>query len=96
MIIFNHFCSICHIDGNASGTQTYFQYQLSDGRITDAPNEVGRCHGCKGLCAIETLDREYWANQIRTVGREIASITIKHRLLRQCVVRLSKRPAAPP
>lgn len=86
MMLYKYFCSTCHASGNDSYINSRFEYVLPDGRTTDAPMDVGWCHECRGLRPIETLERDYWARQIRMIGLRLTSISIKHRLLRKSLV----------
>lgn len=79
-------CSTCHASANESYDGSRFEYVFPDGRVTDAPVDVGWCNECRGLRPIETLEREYWCRNITLVGQKLASISLKHRLLRGCQI----------
>ncbi len=86
MMIFKYYCSSCRAEGNAAYASTRFEYVLPDGRLADAPTEIGWCHDCRGLRPIETLERDYWVQAIQMVGQQLTSIKITHRLLRKSLV----------
>ena len=85
-LIFSYTCDACGQVNRGGGLDRQGEYVLPDGRMTHVPSEIGWCRDCKVLRPIETLDRDYWAEAIRQVGRQLASIRIKHRWLRKSIV----------